>query len=219
MSAAASPSAGAQGASADRAWFEELFRATSTPIRRYVARRVPADAVDDVVAEVYVTAWRARERIPDPPLPWLYRTAANHVLHDRRALARRDRLTVRLAGTDAASAEAQSTAEVSSVGPDRGLTVDEEVGAVLAQIPQADAEILRLHYWEDLSPNEIAYVLDVNATAVRVRLHRARRRAAALLTHDRADGTGPTNSRESVVATRPESAITATTALPKESTC
>lgn len=245
MSAAAAPSAGAQGASADRTWFEELFRATSTPIRRYVARRLPADAVDDVVAEVYVTAWRARERIPDPPLPWLYRAAANHVLHDRRALARRDRLRVRLAGTDPASAEARSRGASLPAGADRELAVDEEVGAAVAQLSPADAEVLRLHYWEELSATEIAYVLDINAAAVRVRMHRARRRVAALLTHDRpthqspargpgqptpqrtvalptpnrAAGPGPAAGTESVFVTRPASDIAATTALPKESTC
>lgn len=51
------------------------------------------------------------------------------------------------------------------------------VQRVLATLPQTDAEVLRLTVWEELTPTEIAGVLGCSAGAVRVRLHRARRRA------------------------------------------
>ncbi|WP_375502845.1 RNA polymerase sigma factor [uncultured Jatrophihabitans sp.] len=82
----------------DEVWFEQLYRTHHGAVLAYARRRV-ADA-DDVVAEVFSAAWRSRDRVPEPPLPWLYRTAANHVLHAHRARGRRDRLSVRATQLD-----------------------------------------------------------------------------------------------------------------------
>ncbi len=57
-------------------------------VLKYARRRVP-DVADEVVAEVFATAWRQRSTVPDPPLPWLYATARHEVLHQRRSHARR----------------------------------------------------------------------------------------------------------------------------------
>ncbi|MCB1252124.1 MAG: sigma-70 family RNA polymerase sigma factor [Austwickia sp.] len=155
----------------DRVCFEALVEQTQQALRRYAVRRLPPDDVDDLVAEVYATAWRRRDAIPDPPLPWLYRTAAHHLAHARRAEARRTRLAARLTGSG----------EHGWVAPVEIAEADPDLAAVLAALPAADAEILRLAAWEELSPTEIAYVQGGTAGAARVRLHRARRRAAALL--------------------------------------
>ena len=56
------------------------------------------------------------------------------------------------------------------------------IARVLAALPPRDAEVLRLWAWEQLDSDEIAYVLGTSSTAARVRLHRAKRRAEALLT-------------------------------------
>jgi len=40
-------------------------------VRSYAARRAGLDAADDVVAEVFLTAWRRIDDLPDDPLPWL----------------------------------------------------------------------------------------------------------------------------------------------------
>jgi RNA polymerase sigma-70 factor (ECF subfamily) len=160
----------------DLGWFERLFRETQQPLRRYAVRRLPLDDVDDLVAEVYATAWQRREITPEPELPWLYRTAAHHLAHTRRSDRRRTRLAARLAS--AGEPEITPAVDVAEVDP--------AVAAVLAALPAADAEILRLAAWEELSPTEIAYVQGVRRGR-RVRLHRARRRAAALLAdHDAA---------------------------------
>src|SRR5690242_4679562 len=69
-----------------REWFEQLFLDHHVQVLAYARRRVGPDA-DDIVAEVFTTAWRRREAVPDLALPWLYRTAAHHVLHARRSWA------------------------------------------------------------------------------------------------------------------------------------
>jgi len=61
---------------------------------------------------------------------------------------------------------------------------DAALHRALASLASNDRELLRLWAWEELRPTEIAVVLDTTANAVNIRLHRARRRLAALLEAD-----------------------------------
>lgn len=60
----------------DAAEFEELYAATARDVLAYVRRRSVGD-VEDVVAEVYVVAWRRRADLPAPLLrrAWLFGVA------------------------------------------------------------------------------------------------------------------------------------------------
>jgi RNA polymerase sigma-70 factor (ECF subfamily) len=51
------------------------------------------------------------------------------------------------------------------------------VEQILNKLEETDRELLRLRYIADLSPNDIAKILNINFVAVRVRLHRAIKRA------------------------------------------
>src|SRR5450830_650951 len=157
----------------DEAWFTELVRAHHVALRAYVGRRVGPGDVDDIVAEVLAAAWRHRNQRPPTPELWLYRTAWNALLHQFRSQRRRDRLTARLAqiptatsGQDAVAAESEAA---------------DTVRSCMAQLATDDQELLRLTYWEQLTTAEAAYIVGGSPAAVRVRLHRARRRLAALL--------------------------------------
>jgi DNA-directed RNA polymerase specialized sigma24 family protein len=55
------------------------------------------------------------------------------------------------------------------------------VADALAQLSETDHEILQLSAWEDLPVPSIAQVLGCSTAAAAVRLHRARRRLAAVL--------------------------------------
>lgn len=72
-----------------------------------------------------------------------------------------------------------------SVAPALGHDAEREnslvVASAMRELPELDQEILRLHVWEDLSSKQIATVLGKSPNATRVRLHRARKRLAALL--------------------------------------
>jgi RNA polymerase sigma-70 factor (ECF subfamily) len=82
--------------------FRELFAATYGPIVAYARRRVSPDQVDDVVSEVYTTAWRRRAdahpgTLPDATaLPWLYGIAANSIRNLRRSDGRHLRLVEKI---------------------------------------------------------------------------------------------------------------------------
>lgn len=162
----------------DSAWLEALFRQHGKQVLAYATRRAPGDA-DDIVAEVFAAAWKHRANIPtDTALPWLYRTAAHHVLHSHRSRNRRAELASRSGRLD------EPDRDLSDPADDIVERVDHSaaVARVMAALPPKDAEVLRLWAWEQLDGDEIAYVLGTSSTAARVRLHRAKRRAEALLT-------------------------------------
>ena len=157
----------------DRAWLEDLFRSYRPAVYAYAARRTHIDEVEDLVAEVFTTAWRSRDSVPDDPLPWLYRVARNHLRHAKRGRARQLRITDRVGAGEHLRGEGTDVEGLVSSHVD--------VLSVLAQLPEADAEILRLAASEELSASEIAVVLGCSTAAARVRLHRARKRARNVL--------------------------------------
>lgn len=146
--------------------FAALFERTHRPLLAYALRRVsdPADAAD-VVAETFLVAWRRLDDVPtgEAARPWLFGVARRVLANHYRGERRRDALAERLR---------EQLTEV--------VVEPEEPGspalAALRLLPEADQEVLRLLAWEELARDEIALVLGVSRAAVRVRLHRARRR-------------------------------------------
>ena len=152
-------------------WFESLFRRHHASVRGYCSRRVSGD-VDDLVAIVFGVAWRKRASVPDPALPWLYAVAAREVLHRHRSEGRR-------AGYEERAAARREPAADPFAEVDDRLARRGAIATAMGRLRPADAEILRLWAWEDLSAPEIAVVLEISAATARVRLHRARLRMQA----------------------------------------
>lgn len=166
----------------DSAWLTALFGSHSRAVRAFAFRRVAADVVDDVVAEVFLVAWRSRSRVPsdDRVVPWLYRTATNVIGHHYRGAARRRSYETR-------SYEAR-TAE-GDLAPDWAEAVADQITIVRAMslLSDQDAEVLRLAYWEDLPAVDLGLVLGCTPGAARVRLHRARSHLQQVLADDEED--------------------------------
>ena len=147
--------------------FEELFQHLAPEIHRYLRRRVDSDA-DDVLAEVFVVAWRRRRDLPEVSLrkAWLYGVA-------RRLIRAKARSAARSSATFAA---------VTQQGHD-GSTSDEErestVRRALDSLTAVDRDLITLTVWEGLPVAEAAFSLGMRPGAARVRLHRARKRLAA----------------------------------------
>ncbi len=79
-------------------WLTDLFGRHSRAVLAYARRRLDsAEDAEDVVVEVFATAWRRREVVPDEALPWLYATAGNVIAHVIRSDSRRTRLGAKLA--------------------------------------------------------------------------------------------------------------------------
>ncbi len=165
--------------------FRVLFDLTYERMVAYARRRVPAADVDDVVAEVYATAWRRFDDFTADeardPVPWLYGVAHNVVRATHRADGRRRRLVDRI-GSVRDGGGADEGAD--DIAPERAAIRHDDasrVRAALASLPESDQEVLRLAVWDGLSHDTIGELLGVRTGTVTVRLHRARNRLARAL--------------------------------------
>lgn len=158
--------------------FERLFRSHHAAVVAYVRRRAPRDAVEDIVGETFLVAWRRLDRIPDQGLPWLLAVARNVLATQRRGALRRRALTLRL---ESASAEPWVPPAVGAGASGTVDLLDDRLSAALTKLPPKDREALTLIAWDGLQPQEAGHVLGESSGAFRVRLHRARRRLRRLL--------------------------------------
>ena len=143
--------------------FELLFESYHAQIAAYARRRVPSEAVEDVVEDTFLVAWRALERVPSEPLPWLYGIARRVLANKRRSGRRAAALAQRLAQ----QSERDAPAHVAT-----GLSAHLE--AALRALSVREREAVLLIAWEGLTPSEGAVAAGCSAAAFRVRLHRAR---------------------------------------------
>ncbi len=154
--------------------FERCFRDHYADVLAFSMRRVCGrETAEDVVADAFAVAWRRRDRIPEPALPWLYAIAANVIANQYRSTRRRHDLDLRLA---------QETGRFASV-PDPADSLDrrDAFSAAFALLAEPEREVLRLVAWDGLDIRDAAEVFGCSPGAFRVRLHRARRKLAKRL--------------------------------------
>lgn len=163
------------GAAEPRRRFEELYSDNHDRILGYVLRRTesPDDAAD-AMAETFLTAWRRIADVPpaDEARLWLYGVARRVLANQRRERTRRSSLV----------AEVGAQLRVDLAGGWDGRDTDTSAFRTAFQrLPETDRELLSLVAWEELDHGQIATVLGCSRNAVRIRLHRARRRLAHAL--------------------------------------
>lgn len=149
--------------------FGELYSRHGLAIRRYVVSRAGVASGEDLAAEVFVRAFRGRDKCraeDGSALPWLF-GVANHVISDHRRVERRQLAALEL------SAKQQAVV----AGPDLGLTP--EVVRALGRLPATDRDTLLLMVWGELSRSEVAAALAVPVGTVDSRISRARKRLAS----------------------------------------
>jgi RNA polymerase sigma factor (sigma-70 family) len=160
-----------EGESERRRRFDALFASYSSDVVAYCGWRAgSASDAQDAVAEVFLTAWRRLDDLPegDAARVWLYATARRVVANQRRSRRRRAALTERLA------------VEATSAPREPGMDEEEtHVYQALRRLASRDREVLLLAEWEGLTPAQIASVVGCLTVTARGRLHRARRRFRA----------------------------------------
>jgi RNA polymerase sigma-70 factor (ECF subfamily) len=154
--------------SGEQAEFEVLFLDTRVALLAYLTRRAPSEDAADLLAEVYLVAWRKRADLPagEERRLWLFGVA-------RRLLAEHHRHSLRRA--DAQDEAGDVHAPDPHDGDDRR---GESVRRALASLSDVDRELITLTTWEGLSPADAGRVVGITAGTARVRLHRARARLA-----------------------------------------
>jgi RNA polymerase sigma factor (sigma-70 family) len=159
--------------------FAEIFDRHGPLIHRFLARRLGADAADDLLGEVFLAAFRRRASYdqgrPDA-LPWLYGIAANVVAQHRRLEGKRWRLLAALPPQEVEPDHATDSTERVIAEASRARLAD-----ALAALARAEREVLLLIAWEQLSYDEAAIALQIPVGTVRSRLHRARQKVRARL--------------------------------------
>jgi len=158
--------------------FEALFDKHYWPVRDFVRRRAPDSAVEDVVSETFLVAWRRFADLAGDPLPWLLGIARRVLANQLRGDRRRQALLSRLDHT-------WSRADENWESPS---DLDGGLMAALGRLSAREQEVLLIVAWDGLDSAHAAQVLGCSIPAFRVRLHRARRRMAKELT----DGRMPT---------------------------
>lgn len=159
--------------------FGEIFDRYGEDILRYTGARLGRDLAEDVTAETFLAAFRARGRY-DPSRenarPWLYGIAIRQIGKHSRA-ERRYRQALSRARVDLV------TADFVDLVADR-VTAQQlrpRLSEVLSGLSRQDRELLLLVAWTDLTYEESAQALGVSVSAVKSRLYRIRARTRQAL--------------------------------------
>ena len=194
--------------------FDALFASYSSDVVAYCSWRAgSASDAQDAVAEVFLTAWRRLDELPegDAARVWLYATARRVIANQRRSSRRRAALQERLALEVVSAAQGEPS-------ENREETLVREA---LHRLEPRDREVLLLAEWEGFTPAQIADVLGCLTVTARGRLHRARRRFRSVFEELRVRSEGGSSGREpsavpndfslrrSVAAVRPRTAAQA----------
>jgi RNA polymerase sigma factor (sigma-70 family) len=147
--------------------FAQLVRRHQRPVYAYLARRAGSPAAEDLLADVWMAAFRSRASFDarwHSALPWLFGIARNGLQKHWARLHR----------------EESGEGEVSDPWPEvdnrlAASDIVENLRAAVNALPQEQREVLLLVAWEELTPTEIALVLGIPASTARSHLHRARR--------------------------------------------
>ncbi|WP_250006247.1 RNA polymerase sigma factor [Actinoplanes sp. M2I2] len=168
--------------------FETVAPAVIAAVRRYLARRTDPATADDVLQETLLVCWRRfDEAFAGDVLPWAYGVARLCLANAERSHRRQGRLLTRMR---------QFGPPTVVPAPD---LPDEDLASALRALRPADAELVRLWAWEELTPSQIATVLGISANAVSIRLHRAKQK----LRHELRKTAAAAGHEESTEGSRP----------------
>jgi len=145
----------------DREAFEELIRRLQRRVYGFAYQHLrDADEAHDLAQEIFVKFYRnlSRYDAERPFDPWFWKLAANTAINYRRK-------RVPLPAEPAEEA----------AGPDHPLpTHDPALVEALAQLDPAYRMPILLHYYADLSLEQVGQSLNLSIPAIKSRLHRAR---------------------------------------------
>ena len=124
---------------------------------------------EDLAQDAFVAAYRHWDRIAgyDDPGAWVRRVAVNLATSALRRGAREARALARLARRRPPDSPV--------------LPIDDDFWRAVRSLPRRQAQCIALHYLEDRSSDDIAGILDIAPSTVRVHLHAARTTLATQL--------------------------------------
>lgn len=134
-------------------------------VYRYFRRRTDAATSEDLCAEVFRIAWEKTVKGENLSVLVLFGFARNVLRNHHRSSLRSESLLSAL----------QQERHIDAV------TNESAIHDALTRLNPDDREVLLLTYWDGLTSGEVSDLLNTSATAVRMRLHRARKSLSHLM--------------------------------------
>lgn len=158
--------------------FGTIYDRHAPALAAYLGRRLAPEAVEGLLADVFVAAFEGRQRFDetsDSALPWLYGIARNLVRRHHRSADRERRATGRVASLRVVeAASARGLDDLVGASTDNASTLT-AVQRFIDDQSAIDREVLLLYAWEELSYGQIADAVDIPVGTVKSKLNRMRR--------------------------------------------
>jgi RNA polymerase sigma-70 factor (ECF subfamily) len=173
--------------------FTQLVEHYQTPVYNLCYRMLGEDeAAEDAAQESFLRAYRnlARYDRQRPFATWLLSITAHYCID---CLRRRKYIVVSMDAESDDDDRPMELPDIQAINPEQETIRHEEQAAlqrVLQQMDATDRAAVVLRYWYDFSEIEIAQSLSLTVSAVKSRLHRARKeiarriQAAMIETHE-----------------------------------
>jgi RNA polymerase sigma-70 factor, ECF subfamily len=151
---------------ASRASFRGMYEANRLPIFRYIYGLTggPEEDVEDLAAETFLRAWKARHRFDrdvDSAIGWLIRIAKRLVIDEYRRSRQETRILLMEHPADLAPEQLDITSEQKDV-----------LHRLLAGLADEQREIIVLRYMLSWRVSDIAQHIDMTENNVSVTIHR-----------------------------------------------
>jgi RNA polymerase sigma factor (sigma-70 family) len=162
--------------------FALLYDRYAAQLYQYANRRVGRDVAQDVVAETFLAAFKAREGYDTSrhdARPWLFAIMTQQLALHYRTEKSRYR-TLSRAGHHPGEEEFADRVD----GYISAQATRAPLATALAGLAARDRDVLLLIAWGELTYDEVAQALDIPVGTVRSRLNRARRKLQAALAND-----------------------------------
>jgi RNA polymerase sigma-70 factor, ECF subfamily len=157
----------------DRDAFRQLYENNVDAVGRFIAFRVPKSDVEDLVAEVFLRAWKARASFEDRGfryLSWLLRIAQNLVISKSRRPIREE------SGLDG-----HDPLDVDQMDRVVDRVAGSSLRTILQGLPERQRMVLELRFVEDLPSAEVGEILGISSEAVRQLTVRSLRQVRTLI--------------------------------------
>lgn len=166
--------------------FSLIVERHATPVFRYLGSRADRSTCEDLLADVFEVAFKARNRYDtryENALPWLLGIATNVIRHHRRSEVRHASMVRRV--TQVHTRRSESSEVSDAVATDAELGEDMQcIRRALGGLNDKHRQVIVLSAGIGLSYEDIAQALGIRIGTVRSRLSRARQQLRELLAAD-----------------------------------
>ncbi len=150
----------------DKVAYEALLCKLSAAVRGMATRRLPFDSVDDGIQNVLIAVHRARHTYdPTRPFaPWFLALARYRLTDTWRRIDR----------TSGREVSKKDVADIAGAADPRRAREDQvAIRAAVAELPARQRRVVELLKLEQRSVREVAEILEMSESAVKVTAHRA----------------------------------------------